>query len=121
MYSLASDNSLWHTRRALGHEASMTPASRTDRSWALLPHGLLVFERAAPARPSRMLISRLESCSAPECTYREVGLRGVTLDVGDDITPDVLASEALRAMLASPDSSHCTNVGGIPSSSPFRP
>ena len=49
-----------------------------------------------------MLISRVESCTAPECACRDVGLRAVTLDVGDDFSPDAL-SETLRARLDSPD------------------
>jgi hypothetical protein len=81
---------------------AVIPAPPTDRSWALFPHGLLVFERPDPAGPSRLLISRIESCTAPTCACRDVGLRAVTLDVGDDFSPDAL-SETLRARLESPD------------------
>jgi hypothetical protein len=81
---------------------AVIPAPPTDRSWALFPHGLLVFERPDPAGPSRLLISRIESCTAPKCACRDVGLRAVTLDVGDDFSPDAL-SETLRARLESPD------------------
>ena len=80
----------------------MTPAPRTDRSWELFPHGLLVFERASPGGPSRVLISRLEACDAPECSCREVGLRAVALDLGEDFTPEALTSEAVRTRLAGP-------------------
>jgi hypothetical protein len=68
----------------------------------LFPHELLVFERADPAGPPRLLISRVESCTVLECVCRDVGLRAVTLDVGDDFSPDAL-SETLRARLDSPD------------------
>jgi hypothetical protein len=68
----------------------------------LFPHGLLVFERADPAGPSRMLLSRFEPCTEPKCECRDVGLRAVALDVGDDVNPDVL-HEALRARLNGPD------------------
>ena len=101
MYSLASVNSLWHTRRVPCHEVSVTPAPRTDRSWALFPHGLLVFERKDPTGPSRMLISRAEPCTEPTCPCRDIGLRAVVIDVGDDFSPDAL-SETLRAKLAGP-------------------
>jgi hypothetical protein len=62
-----------------------------------------VFARTDPGGPSRMLVSRLESCTAPECTCREVGLRAVVLDVGDDFKPDDLVREALRTRLTSAD------------------
>ncbi len=78
----------------------MTLAPRTDRTWELFPHGLLVFERADPGT-HRMLISRVESCTTPGCSCREVGLRAVALDIGGDFDPAVFASEALRSRLAS--------------------
>lgn len=79
----------------------MTSAPRPDRSWALFPHGLLVFERVDPGGPSRLLVARVESCTMPECSCREVGLRAVAVDIGEDFNPDDLVREDLRARLAS--------------------
>jgi len=50
-----------------------------------------------------MLISRVESCTAPDCSCREVGLRAVALDVSDDFNPADLAGDALRSKFASAD------------------
>lgn len=93
---------MWHTRQYLAMMPTAPPAPRTERSWALFPHGFLVFERADLTGPSRMLISRIESCTEPRCSCRDVGLRAVTIDGGDDFSPDAFG-ETLRAKLESVD------------------
>ncbi len=77
----------------------MTPAADADRSWALFPHGLLVFERAEPGI-SRLLVSRVDACTAAGCECRDIALRAVTVDVDDSFDPATLASEALLARFA---------------------
>jgi len=82
----------------------VTPTPRTDRSWELFPHGLLVFERADQVGPSRLLISRVESCTTPDCSCREVGLRAVAVDVDDNFDATaLLTGETLRSKFASAD------------------
>lgn len=49
-------------------------------SWQLFPNGLLVFGREIdPDGPAHLLVSSLELCGNPECTCREVVLKGVEL------------------------------------------
>lgn len=75
----------------------MTPVSDTDRSWALFPHGLLVFERPRPTGQSRLLVSRVESCTTPDCSVRHLNLRAIALDIDEDFDPAALGTDALRA------------------------
>lgn len=76
----------------------MTPAD-ADRSWALFPHGLLVFERAEPGI-SRLLVSRVEACTTRGCECRDIGLRAITIDADDSFDPATLSSDALLARFA---------------------
>ena len=73
-----------------------TPAADTDRSWALFPHGLLVFERADP-EASHLLVSRVDACTTPACECRDIGLRAIALVADDSFDPAVLSSQALLA------------------------
>jgi hypothetical protein len=73
----------------------VTPAD-TDRSWALFPHGLLVFERAEPGG-SHLLVSKVEACTTRGCECRDIGLRAVTVDADDSFDPATLSSDALLA------------------------
>ncbi len=80
-------------------EVSVTPAAAADRSWALFPKGLLVFERAE-AVGSRLLVSRVEACTTRGCECRDIGMRALTVDVDDGFDPASLASDALLARFA---------------------
>lgn len=73
-----------------------TPTADTDRSWALFPHGLLVFERADP-EASHLLVSRVEACTTRGCECRDISLRAITLVADDSFDPALLRSEALLA------------------------
>jgi SEC-C motif len=77
----------------------VTPAVDADRSWALFPHGLLVFERAEPGG-SHLLVSKVDVCTAPACDCRDIGLRAIALDVDDGFDPTHLSSDALLARFA---------------------
>ena len=77
----------------------MTPAADADRSWALFPHGLLVFERAEPGA-SRLLVSRVEACTTGGCDCRDIGLRAITVEADDRFDPATLSSETLLAKFA---------------------
>lgn len=77
----------------------MTPAA-TDRSWELFPHGLLVFERAESTGPSRMLISRVESCTTQGCSCRDVGLLAIAVDIDDKFDPASLGGDTLNSKFA---------------------
>jgi hypothetical protein len=76
-----------------------TPAADTDRSWALFPHGLLVFERADP-EASHLLVSQVEACTTPGCECRDIGLRAITVIADDSFDPALLGSDALLAKFA---------------------
>lgn len=76
----------------------MTP-SDTDRSWALFPHGLLVFERAESG-VSRLLVSKVDACTTRGCECRDIGLRAITVDADDKFDPATLSSDALLAKFA---------------------
>ncbi len=53
---------------------------KSSQSWQLFPNGLLVFERVlGPTGPSRLLVSRVDVCTQPGCTCREVTLEAVEL------------------------------------------
>jgi hypothetical protein len=78
---------------------TVTPTADTGRSWALFPHGLLVFERAAP-EASHLLVSRVEACTTPGCECRDIGLRAVTVVADDSFDPALLSSDALLARFA---------------------
>ncbi len=83
-------------------------APRTDRSWELLPNGMLVFERP-PGSPgsSRALVTRAVVCTAPECTCREVSLVGVDIDgefddtaaTSDELVARLTSAEVMNAQL----------------------
>jgi hypothetical protein len=83
-------------------------APRTDRSWELLPNGMLVFERP-PGSPgsSRALVTRTVVCTAPECTCREVSLVGVDIDgefddtaaTSDELVSRLTSAEVMNAQL----------------------
>jgi hypothetical protein len=73
-----------------------TPAADTGRSWALFPHGLLVFERAEP-EASHLLVSRVETCTTRGCECRDISLRAITVVADDSFDPALLSSDALLA------------------------
>jgi hypothetical protein len=81
----------------------VTVAPRADRSWQLFEHGLLVFEDAgSPSGPSRILVSRLELCTAPGCSCRDVGLRAISFEVENrDLARAGLTNEGLHSKFAS--------------------
>lgn len=81
----------------------MTVAHRSDRSWQLFEHGLLVFESSDnPSAPARILVSRLELCTAHGCSCREVGLRAISFEVENrDLARAGLTSEGLHSKFAS--------------------
>lgn len=89
----------------MAHEAgtlprgTVNPAAATDRSWALFPHGLLVFERAQPG-VSHLLVAKVEACTTRGCECRDIGLRAITLDADDSFDPATLGSDALLAKFA---------------------
>jgi hypothetical protein len=69
---------------------------KSSQSWQLFPNGLLVFERVlGPNGPSRLLVSRVDMCTHPSCTCREVTLEAVELEL--DRAPDDY--ETFRRML----------------------
>lgn len=77
----------------------MTPTADTNRSWALFPHGLLVFEREEPGG-SRLLVSKVDACTTPGCDCRDIGLRAITIEADDSFDPATLSSDALLAKFA---------------------
>jgi len=83
----------------------VTVASTTDRSWQLFEHGLLVFEDAgSPSGPTRILVSRVELCTANACSCREVGLRAIAFEVENrDLEAAGLTNEGLHSKFASGD------------------
>lgn len=76
--------------------STLTPAVDTARSWALFPHGLLVFERADP-EASHLLVSRVETCTTRGCECRDISLRAITVVADDSFDPALLSSDALLA------------------------
>jgi hypothetical protein len=89
----------------VAHEAgtlprsTVTPTADTNRSWALFPHGLLVFERTEP-EASHLLVSRVDACTTPGCECRDIGLRAITVVADDSFDPALLSSDALLARFA---------------------
>jgi len=75
--------------------SAANPAA-ADRSWALFPHSLLVFERAG-AEGLHLLVSMVDVCTTPACDCRAIGLRAIALDVDVDFDPTHLSSDAFLA------------------------
>lgn len=83
----------------------MTVAHRSDRSWQLFEHGLFVFESTGgPSEPTRILVSRLELCTARGCSCRDVGLKAISFEVENrDLARAGLTNEGLHSKFASGD------------------
>ena len=80
-------------------------APRAGRSWQLFERALLVFKNPlSPTGPSRLLVSRAESCTARGCSCRDVSLKVISFEVGDfDFARAGLALEGLHSKFASSD------------------
>jgi len=75
---------------------------RAERLWEMFPKGMLVFERpATEAAPARLLASRLDFCTAPDCDCRDVMLVGVPLDPAE-----LPSSEGFGARFNGPEAMH---------------
>ena len=84
-------------------DSKTTPRQREGRSYQLFDHGLLVFERVlGPEEPHRLLIARVELCTQPRCSCRDVGLVAIERDVAVGAQDLGFSSEQLGALLASP-------------------
>lgn len=74
------------------------PLSATGRSWILFDNGLLVFERPAESSSGpRLLVSRVELCTAQACDCRDVTLRSIGLDAGVALSSE-LAVDGLQTL-----------------------
>ena len=83
----------------------MTLAPRSGRSWQLFERDLLVFKTPlSPIGPSRLLVSRAESCTARACPCRDVSLKVISFEVGEfDFVRAGPTLEGLHSKLASSD------------------
>ena len=84
-------------------DSKSTPQRREGRSYHLFDHGLLVFERVlGPEDPHRLLIARVDLCTQPKCSCRDVGLLAVERDVAPGEHELGISSDELGALLAGP-------------------